>query len=121
MKRLCLLGCLLLAGCNHDEQNAIENAKEFKSGGTFIGELPDGRKIYQFKVTRDPHYDHYIYVVGDTVSQNHTQEDSDDNTHLSNTTTVNQQVRRGKATHIGASVMIDGVPYYPLEKVEAEK
>lgn len=50
MKKLLLLGLLLLAGCDKPEELIANNNKELKSGGVVIGTFPDGRQIRSYRI-----------------------------------------------------------------------
>lgn len=89
-----LLFCL--GGCETQQQADLTSRATLKSGGDYIGALPDGRKIYRYELDRaNSSYNHYIYVVGNTIS-------------------VNTSEKQGKNTVHRVTVMIDGVEYVPV-------
>lgn len=97
-----MLICLAAVGCSETQQEAAARKLAIKNSlaltGELMGEIPDGRKVYRWKI---PYDGHYVYVVGDDV-------------------TINRTERQGKVTRHRVEVMIGGVMYVPVEKATDE-
>jgi hypothetical protein len=84
--------CIFLTGCTTytPEQVSVMNEKTLSSEGELIGTLSDGREVRRYEIYILHQANHWIYVVGDTV-------------------TVNKTVRQGKVNSNRVEVFIDGV------------
>lgn len=74
MKRFILLvGLIALAGCSGPDSPEVKALnKDVLSGpGDYIGTLPNGQDVVRYEINRgDNLHNHFIYVVGDTVTVN---------------------------------------------------
>lgn len=61
---------LLFAGCSEEATRRI-NAENLAKNGQLVGKLSDGRSVTCYRIARPGgRYDHWLYVVGDTVTVN---------------------------------------------------
>jgi len=84
--------CIFLTGCSTytPEQVVGINNTTLSSGGEVVGTLSDGRELRRYEIYNQHERNHWVYVVGDTV-------------------TVNKTVRQGKTTSNRVEVFIDGI------------
>lgn len=89
------VAALSCVGCTQHDDPAVmaHNRGQLATSGVVVGVLPDGRRVvrYCLDMGTDLH-DHWVYVVGDTVTVNHAEQ-------------------HGKATQNHVEVVIGGVRY----------
>lgn len=71
----------VVVGCDSPEVIRTNNAKELRDGGEVVGTLPDGREVRRYRIERENASDHWVYVVGDTVTVNRVERHGKPSTH----------------------------------------
>lgn len=95
MRKLSLILICLTIGCTSHTDPSVQNINHqtLSQQGEFVGELPDGRKVYRWKIEMGSSYnDHWLYSVGESI-------------------TINKDVRQGKTTANEVEIIINGQKY----------